>query len=446
MTDVLILAFCILLMLVGERLGVVLLTRSERGRLWVRNHALLHPNTISLVRIPMGLVSVLAWMQGWQRPALLWFAFWMITDLTDGTLARHCQLTTEKGKWLDPLSDKAMYFPVLLYFAVTGPLPLFWVSILLVIDAAGQASRLVIRKKAANYFGKVKTALITTLLAVVALAGISDLPFISMHLMQLLTISTALLAFLSAYCKVIPDSWYANTLTLANFLCGLGAIYSILHLERPLLGFLLVFAGQFFDLFDGRLARKYGSTRFGAIYDDLADGTSFGAAIAILIFYQLRSECQILGVLLGIVYFACVTFRLYRFAKPTMTLPPGIFQGMPGPAGAMLAGSAALLFGASCALTSLFTLLASVLMVSNLRYRHFGQKIWPELPNALKLVLFILLLIFLNMSLANRNYAWAANVLFFALGCAYTALGMERIPLHREPDSSDKPSRRSETS
>ena len=66
----------------------------------------------------MGFIAAaLAAHDHWSA-ATLWFAFFMITDLSDGTIARNCDLQTEMGKWLDPLSDKFMYFPVLFYLIV----------------------------------------------------------------------------------------------------------------------------------------------------------------------------------------------------------------------------------------------------------------------------------------------------------------------------------------
>ena len=268
----------VVFLLALERITVYLLTNSSKRIEWTRRQRVLHPNAISIIRIPMGLVSAAIWWAGQKELALVWFSLWMITDITDGTIARKCDLATDTGKWLDPLSDKCMYFPVLILFALTpsGPIPVFWVIAFLLIDTLGQASRHFIRKKSANSFGKVKTALVTILLATAALHLIHPITILSPQFFYLLTASCTILGFLSLYCKVIPDTWYANTLTLANFLCGIAAIYSILIADNPLRGFILIFAGQFFDLFDGRLARKFGSTRHAAIYDDVADVADLG--------------------------------------------------------------------------------------------------------------------------------------------------------------------------
>ena len=409
----------VLAFLAFERTCILTMTRREAGRQWIIHHRILHPNTISLVRIPMGVLSVGMWVVGWQAFSVVWFAAWMITDVTDGTIARNCGLTTESGKWLDPLSDKCMYFPPLIFFAWLGVLDPGWVAAVIVTDAIGQASRLLVKKKAANLFGKAKTALITVLLSLTALDHIGELAFISPAFLYLLTISCAILAFLSFFCKVVPDAWYANSLTLANFFCGLAAIWSVVS-GNFVRAYVLVFVGQFFDLFDGRLARKYGSTRHGAVYDDVADGTSFGLAVAYLIFARLGGTMAA-GVVSG-AYVLCVVYRLFRFLHPPVPLPPGIFLGLPSPAGALLAGAAVLLFWRWPPIAYTFVVLTAFLMVSRIRYRHFGQLIWPKLPRSLKVLAFVLFLIFVNKSLASKESYVAFELWCFGIALLYTVV------------------------
>ena len=432
MAEVWIIVVLIVGLLLLERLAITKLTTHPRGREWVKRHHILHPNSISLIRMPLGIVCVLLAMADCWTAAIICFTVAMISDLTDGTIARNCDLATESGKWLDPLSDKCVYFPGLIYLSIVREplgLPGGWVALLLVTDAVGQASRAFIQKKAANHFGKAKTALITLLLAVTALNHIHPLWFTSGHFVYLLTVSCTVLAFLSFYCKVIPDSWYANSLTLANFLCGIAAIWNV-HAGHPLRAFVLVFVGQFFDLFDGRLARKYGSTRHGAVFDDIADGTSFGLAIGFLVWQAIPTLPHVW--LLAAFYLGCVIFRLYRFLNPATTLPRGIFQGLPPPAGAMLAGSATLLFDRLPLLAGAIVFVTSLLMVSNIRYRHFGHRIWPDLPKGMKLLILLLFLIFVNISIADKDYANSFSFLCFMMAVLYLIIGVDYPPTREE--------------
>ncbi|MFA6815110.1 MAG: CDP-alcohol phosphatidyltransferase family protein, partial [Lentisphaeria bacterium] len=341
----------ILGMLVAERVTSIVATKNPVCQEWIRKMPFLHPNGISLIRMPMGVVTVVLLAMGDLKIAILWFGFWMISDLTDGTIARNCNLKTKMGEWLDPLSDKFMYFPVLLFFALNKDLavslPLWCVLAFIVVDTVGQFSRLFAKKKAANLFGKAKTALVTILLATIAFAHMSDVDatLLRQPMVTFMAYSCLILAFLSFYCKIIPDEWYANTFTLANFLCGCCGIYLVFR-HRYVASFVMIFIGQFFDLFDGRLARKFGSTKRGAFFDDIADATSFGLATGYLIFQALAFDEEVITIWIAILitffYVGCLLYRLYRFLKPTKKLPPGIFQGLPSPAAALLAGSTVL--------------------------------------------------------------------------------------------------------
>ena len=436
----------ILLLLLAERLCATLLTKRPRCQQFIRRHWFLHPNGISVMRIPQGVIAVIIAASGHWGMAIFWFAFWMITDLTDGTIARNCDLETPTGKWLDPFSDKCMSFPALLYMALAGSpnmlspkLPLGWVIAYCVIDSLGQASRLFCRKKAANSFGKVKTALITVLIALVALnqLRLPPIPFFNEVFVLRMTQACVILAFLSLYCKVIPNHWYANSLTLLNFICGLLAIGAAtqIHLKNNfIIAFLLIFAGQFFDLFDGKLARKFGSTKRGAFFDDIADATSFGVAIATITFVGLWTKEEgplplAVALAVALIYLASVIFRLYRFLHPTRDYPKGIFQGMPSPAGALLTGTVVIATVRatppnSAWLSAFLVLLASFLRVSTIPYRHFGQNLWPTMPRGLRAFLLLAVIVFVCCGLAKREYGRYLTLLFAFLSIAYAILAI----------------------
>lgn len=438
MNDFRIITIIVIAMLLCERLIVIKSTKNEKGREFIKKCLLFHPNTLSLMRLPMGIISALLASYGYWAIATLWFAFWMITDLSDGTIARNCDLGTECGKWLDPLSDKFMYFPVLLFFSFSKttsptlePIP---VILFIVIDIVGQASRLFVKKKAANQFGKAKTALVTILLSMLALNQIDNLTLMNAGIANGIMFAALLLAFLSCYCKIVPDNWYANTLTLANFLCGLAAIYMAYHM-RFIHCLVLVFIGQFFDLFDGRMARKYGSTKRGALFDDIADATSFGLAIGTMIFYALKYYGYIhmaIALCVAVFYIICLIYRLYRFMKPTEPLPRGIFQGMPSPAGAMLAGSTVLValdlnnqyvFYAA----AIIVVFAALMMISNVHYCHFGQTIWPSMPKFTKMLFFLLFIILTVFAIVQKHYRPAFIWCCFLCTIFYAIYGIHCI-------------------
>ncbi len=127
-------ALPVLLMFALERFAVLRFLRTPGQIAWVRDHAWLHPNSISRARYPMGVISVILLYMGFHRTCFLFFTFWMITDITDGDIARRCDLYTEEGETIDPLSDKLMYIPMLVYLAWIGWFDPLLVGLFLVFD------------------------------------------------------------------------------------------------------------------------------------------------------------------------------------------------------------------------------------------------------------------------------------------------------------------------
>lgn len=446
MIQTILIVAAVLMLLALERGVTLWAVKNPGGRSFIRKHAFIQPNGISVMRFPQGVVAVILAMMGFWGTAILWFSFWMITDLTDGTIARGCDLKTPAGQWLDPLADKFMSFPVLLFLALgtADPHPrLDMVIAYCVIDIIGQCSRFFCKKKAANSFGKVKTALITILIGILALyhfcaiekvATFPPLTQLNQEATDYIMGACVIMAFLSLYCKVIPSHFYANSLTLLNFLCGIIAACIAWNADSTrgtLLAFLLIFLGQFFDLFDGKMAKKFGSTPRGALYDDIADGTSFGIACGIILYKSLASATShslaVAAPLLAVIYVYSVFFRLKRFLHPKTRMPEGIFQGLPSPAGALLAGAGALILRIyPCATTqwacAALALLACVLMVSHIPYRHFGRDLWPSLPTGLRVFFLLAIILVSCFALVQKGWSHALLQLTILLTITY-ALG-----------------------
>ncbi len=409
-----------------ERLVILNLTSSVKGINWIKKTRWMHPNALCVMRIPNGFFTILLWYKVNPTFASLWFSLFMLTDLTDGTIARKCDLGTPKGEWLDPLSDKFMYLPVLAMFAWQGVLPVSLVVLFSIIDIVGQFSRLIVKKKAANSFGKAKTTMVCVVLIMIGLKITCNEAWLVHHPLfnriDFLFGSCCILAFLSFYCKIVPDIWYANSLTFLNFSCGIAAI-KIAWDGNLILAFVLVFIGQFFDLLDGRAARKYGSTKHGGLFDDIADGTSFGIAIGSIIFLSTHTSYFNTALVASVSYAFCVIYRLYRFLKNSGKQPYGIFEGLPSPAGAMLAGSSAILFMQIPVMVLFFAFLSSLLMISRIRYKHFGLKIWALMHVKAKLSIFVIILLYINFSVIQKNLT---KSFVFTLFC-FTAISIYSI-------------------
>jgi len=119
--------------------------------------------------------------------------------------------------------------------------------------------------------------------------------------------------------NLIPKYYYANMLSLTNM--GFG-ILSIIHVvknyqKKVLICVpLFVLCGQFADLFDGRAAEHFGSTKNGEMFDDVADFTSFGLATGALIFKSLNVDMGFpmwLSGALATGYVVAIAYRLIRF-------------------------------------------------------------------------------------------------------------------------------------
>ncbi len=152
----------------------------------------------------------------------------------------------------------------------------------------------------------------------------------------------------------------ADALTLANATCGFLAVYFtttgvlIPHLtnsgdvgvvrNNAATAVLLMLCASVFDLFDGLVARKLRSSAMGAELDNLSDLVSFGLAPAyfVLVWGMVVGDAhEPLSALAATVVLLAVVLRLARFS--CVTMPDGIFQGMPSPFGALTVVSIVLL-------------------------------------------------------------------------------------------------------
>lgn len=141
-----------------------------------------------------------------------------------------------------------------------------------------------------------------------------------------------------------------------------------------------IFVAMVFDGMDGRIARLTNTqSDFGAQYDSLADMASFGLAPALIIYEWTLFEFGKLGWLAAFMYSAATALRLARFNTQVGQADKRYFQGLPSPAAAALV-AALVWFGESYSIRELmlmpgiamtFTVLAALLMVSNLRYYSF---------------------------------------------------------------------------
>ena len=172
-----------------------------------------------------------------------------------------------------------------------------------------------------------------------------------------------------------------NLFTTAALFAGFYAIVAAIN-ARYEPAAIAIFVAGILDGMDGRIARiTKTESDFGVQYDSLSDLASFGLAPALVIYQWSLSGLGKLGWLASFLYAAATALRLARFNTQAANADKQFFQGLPSPAAAALI--AAMVFaGAAYGLedgramfvfTFPLTVLAGLLMVSNIRYHSFKQ-------------------------------------------------------------------------
>ncbi len=201
---------------------------------------------------------------------------------------------------------------------------------------------------------------------------------------------------------------YPSMVTLGNLFCGFLAIAYTAE-GHLMAAAWLIFLGMIFDVLDGKIARlTKGSSDFGMQLDSLADMISFGVAPAFLAKVYITQDPSPISSrvawMLCLLYVVCAAVRLARFNVETTPDESShqYFKGLatPGAAGAV----------SSLVLSDFFfmkifpensykifllccVIILSILMVSEVRYVHFGGKMLKKKLLVLDIVTFIVLLV-----------------------------------------------------
>ncbi len=380
------------------------MVRRKPTREFIFSHQwLMHPNAICYWRTSIALVAFgLYFLTSFQDAAILIYGFAAILDGVDGVVARSCNLGTEWGEWLDPMCDKLTYLPPMVGFAYRGIVSIELVWTLVVIELVGQfLARRILSwlgiTGAANNFGKIKAIICFGLVIFCTLLdknhGVIDIG-------NEVLIACIILAAASIVFKFISSRFYADILSTLNFFCGVASLV-LTHNGRFAWAICIIIMGQLFDLFDGRMAEKHGGTKYGPYLDDVADFVSFGLAPAYVV---IKSGGGGIAWFFAALYVGGVAYRLYRFVavdKKRGDLPKGIFNGLPSPAGALLVLGASLVVPAEVLLG--VATLSVGLMVSHIRFAHFGRVIIKQIPRPLFFVINATIIVALAFILKTKD-------------------------------------------
>jgi CDP-diacylglycerol--serine O-phosphatidyltransferase len=178
-----------------------------------------------------------------------------------------------------------------------------------------------------------------------------------------------------------------NLFTTAALFFGFYAIV-LANGDRFKVAALCVFVAMVFDSLDGRVARLTNTqSDFGVQYDSISDMVSFGIAPALVIYEWILHGMAAMGPTWGKIgwlgaftYTACAALRLARFNTMVGTIDKKYFQGLPSPAAAAVVVSLVWVGDELNArgwpmefLAWTLTVVAALLMVSNMRYYSFKE-------------------------------------------------------------------------
>ncbi len=228
-----------------------------------------------------------------------------------------------------------------------------------------------------------------------------------------------------------------NLFTTAGLFAGFYAIIAAIG-GRYEAAAIAIFVAMIMDSLDGRVARLTGTqSDFGAEYDSMSDMVSFGLAPALVIYVWGLSSLGKLGWLAAFIYSAGAALRLARFNTQIKSADKDYFQGLPSPAAAaIVAGivwvsSSYELSGPSLTVSAFFlTLLAGILMVSNIRYHSFKKL---DLKGKVPFVtIVIVVLVFVFISIDPPQVLFAVFLLYALSGPILTLIQLHKKRLLRK--------------
>jgi len=224
-------------------------------------------------------------------------------------------------------------------------------------------------------------------------------------------------------------SFLPSLFTMLNLFLGYQAlIYIIGSKQNFKIAIYYITASVIMDGFDGTIARlTHTESNFGVQLDSLVDAVTFGLVTSMLAFkWGFQSGYSQIGSIVSFVFLSAGLIRLARFNvfKEAQAFPSNIFIGIPIPTAALSVCSVVLVFGEKppqsgmgILLFSLYVILISLLMISNVKYRTVKKFV---LKNSLK-TLFLLalivgcLVIFPDTTIPILTASYMLSPLFFYL-------------------------------
>jgi len=180
----------------------------------------------------------------------------------------------------------------------------------------------------------------------------------------------------SKYRFIVP-----NLFTLFSLITAVISLNMVLK-DQFVIASWLIALSMFFDGLDGKLARLLNaSSKFGAMFDSVADFVAFGIVPAILAYRVVLHQLGFVGILLSSFFVGAGAFRLVRFTLQNLDVgTKHNFVGLPIPAAACLI-SAYIIFNyykwqmvLSVDIFAITIFLTAVLMISKIEYIALEKK------------------------------------------------------------------------
>ena len=194
-----------------------------------------------------------------------------------------------------------------------------------------------------------------------------------------------------------------NLFTTAGLFAGFYGIVSGMNSQFEAAA-IAIFIAMVMDGLDGRIARLTNTqSDFGVEYDSLSDMISFGLAPSLIMYQWALSGMGKLGWLAAFVYTASTALRLARFNTQAGSDDKQFFQGLPSPAAAALLAGMIWLGETQTfvdvtnltILAFLVTVVAGILMVSNIRFYSLKQIDFKGRIPFVGILLLVLLFVFI---------------------------------------------------
>lgn len=159
------------------------------------------PNALSIFRLILIPVYVLIFLDAEQfadyAVAAGILAVSCLTDLIDGKIARHFNMISTVGKFLDPLADKATQFTMMTCLAIRYP-QIWSLAVIMVIKESFQLIAGIVQfRKGKMLTGALITGKICTTVLFVSLIVLVLLPDLEQSIINIITIVDAVVMLLS---------------------------------------------------------------------------------------------------------------------------------------------------------------------------------------------------------------------------------------------------------